>query len=100
MVAHNPLHGSGRAGLPHPALASGDNAKAAQGIRMIDARREQPAVNKPPHAVPQHPAVLAAARQGAVPEPGGGALSYKCRWGDFDPVDNVRAFHLGWHFCF
>src|SRR5580700_6253377 len=36
---------------------------------MIDARRGQPAVNKPPHAVPQHPAVLAAARQGAVPEP-------------------------------
>jgi hypothetical protein len=36
---------------------------------MIDARRGQPAVNKPPHAVPQHPAVLAATRQGAVPEP-------------------------------
>ena len=31
MVAHNPFHGSGRAGLPHPALASGDNAEAAQG---------------------------------------------------------------------
>ena len=21
-------------------------------------------------------------------------------WGHFDPVDNVRAFHLGWHFSF
>jgi hypothetical protein len=69
MVAHNPLHGSGRAGLLHPALASGDNAKAVQGIRMIDARRRTPAVNKPPHAVPQHTDVLAAARQGAVPGP-------------------------------
>ena len=29
MVAHDPLHGSGRAELPHPALALGDNARAA-----------------------------------------------------------------------
>src|SRR6266849_796541 len=69
MVAHNPLHGSGRAGFPHPALASGDNAEAAQGIRMMDARRGQPAVNNPPHAVPAHAAVLTAPRQRAMPEP-------------------------------
>ena len=29
MVAHDPLSGSGRAGLPHPPLASGSNAKEA-----------------------------------------------------------------------
>ena len=29
MIAHDPLHGSGRAGLPHPALASGDDAVVA-----------------------------------------------------------------------
>jgi len=34
MIAHNPLHGSGQAGFPHPALALGDNAHAAQGIGM------------------------------------------------------------------
>ena len=38
MVAHNPLHGSGLAELPHPALASGDDAKAPEGIGMTDAR--------------------------------------------------------------
>ena len=36
MVAHNPLDGSGRAVLPHPALASGDNAEAAQRICVGD----------------------------------------------------------------
>ena len=36
---------------------------------MTDARRRQPAVDKPPHAVPGDAAVLAAARQGAMPEP-------------------------------
>ena len=29
MIAHDPLHGSGRAELPHPALASGDDAVVA-----------------------------------------------------------------------
>lgn len=63
MVAHDPLSGSGRAGLPHPALASGNNAKeAVQRIRMIDAQRGQPAVNQPLHPVPVHMAVLAAPR--------------------------------------
>ena len=36
MVAHNPLDGSGSAVLPHPALASGDNAEAAQRICVGD----------------------------------------------------------------
>jgi len=31
MIAHNPLHGSGQAGFPHPALALGDDAYASQG---------------------------------------------------------------------
>ena len=37
MITHDPLHGSGRAVFPHPALALGDDAHAAQGIRMTDA---------------------------------------------------------------
>jgi hypothetical protein len=46
MIAHNPLHGSGRAELPHPALALGDDAHAAQGIGMTDSRHRQPAVEE------------------------------------------------------
>ena len=69
MVAHNPLHGSGLAGFPHPALASGDDAKSPQGVGVTDAVRGQPAVNEPPHPVPGNAAVLAAPGQRAVPEP-------------------------------
>ena len=29
MIAHNPLHGSGQAALPHPALALGEDAHAS-----------------------------------------------------------------------
>src|SRR5258708_3342292 len=50
MIAHNPLHGSGQAGFPHPALALGDDAHAAQGIGMTDGRRRQPASDEAPHA--------------------------------------------------
>ena len=32
MIAHNPLHGSGQADFPHPALALGDNAHASPGV--------------------------------------------------------------------
>jgi len=38
MVAHDPLHGSGQAELPHPALTSGDNAHVAQGLRRKSVR--------------------------------------------------------------
>src|SRR5882762_5118481 len=69
MIAHNPLHGSGRAGFPHPALALGDDAHAAQRIGMTDGRRRQPASDEAPHTVPTNVAVLAAPRQRAVPEP-------------------------------
>jgi hypothetical protein len=63
MIAHNPLHGSGRAELPHPALALGDDAHAAQGIGMTDSRHRQPAVEETPHAIPKDAAVLTASRQ-------------------------------------
>jgi hypothetical protein len=38
MIGHNPLHGSGRAAFPHPALALGNDAHATQGIGMTDDR--------------------------------------------------------------
>src|ERR1019366_4462090 len=69
MVAHNPLHGSGQAGLPHPALTSGDNAHAAQRIRMTNASGRQPAGNQAPHPIPKHAGVLTTAQETAVPEP-------------------------------
>src|SRR5712692_4285840 len=49
MVTHNPLYGSGQAGLPHPALTLGDNAHAPQGLRMTRAGGRQPAVDQAPH---------------------------------------------------
>src|SRR4029077_8443518 len=69
MIAHNPLHGSGQAALPHPALALGHDAYASQGIGMTDSRRRQPASDEAPHAIPKHAAFLAAPRQRAMPEP-------------------------------
>ena len=69
MIAHNPLHGSGQAARPHPALALGEDAYASQGIGMTDSRRRQPASDKAPHAIPKHAAFLAAPRQRAMPEP-------------------------------
>jgi hypothetical protein len=69
MIAHNPLHGSQRAGLPHWALASGDNAKSPQGIGMSNAWRGQPALDEPPHPLPGQPPGLAAPPERAVPEP-------------------------------
>src|SRR5439155_21980119 len=68
MFAHNPLHGSGQAGFPHPALALGEDAHAAQGVGMTDGRRRQPASEEAPHAVPEEAAGLAAPRQRAIPE--------------------------------
>src|SRR6266851_1146327 len=69
MITHNPLHGSGQAALPHPALALGDDAQATQGIGMTDSRQWQPTVDEAPHAVPKDASVLAASRQRAMPEP-------------------------------
>jgi len=66
MVTHNPLHGSGQADFPHPALTSGNNAHAAQGIRMTSAGGRQPAVDQTPHPIPKHAGVLAASRKGAM----------------------------------
>jgi hypothetical protein len=69
MIAHNPLHGSGQAGFPHPALALGEDAHAMRGIGMTDGRRWQPAIDEAPHAIPKHAAFVAAPRQRAMPEP-------------------------------
>src|SRR5258708_3976894 len=69
MVAHNSLHRSGQAELPHPALTSGNNAHAAQGIRMTRTCGRQPAVDQTAHPVPEYVGVLATPQESAVPEP-------------------------------
>jgi hypothetical protein len=69
MIAHSPLHGSGRAGVSHPAPASGDDAKTARRRGMTHACGKQPLVGEPTHPGPEDTAILATARQGAVPEP-------------------------------
>src|ERR1700747_2556384 len=66
MIAHNPLHGSGQAGFPHPAL---DDAHAAQGIGMTDGRHRQPASDEAPHTIPEYATVLATPRQRTMPGP-------------------------------
>jgi hypothetical protein len=63
MIAHNPLHGFGRAVFPHPALALGNDAHAAHGIGMTDRRRRQPAGDEAPHAIPKDATALTAPRQ-------------------------------------
>ena len=52
MIAHNPLHGSGQAGFPHPALALGEDAYVSQGIGTRPARSPVNASTLPLRAVP------------------------------------------------
>ena len=68
-VTRNPLHGSQRAGLPHWALALGDNAKSLERIGMSDTWWWKPALDEPPHPLPVQPGGLAAPAQRAIPEP-------------------------------
>ena len=69
MIAHNPLHGSGQAEFPHPALALGEDAQASQGIGMTDSRHRQLASGEAPHAIRQNAVFVAAQRKRAMPEP-------------------------------
>ena len=78
MIAHNPLHRSQRAGLPHWALALGDNAKSPQGIGMANAWWGQPAPNQPPHLLPGESGGLATPPQRTTPESAPAARRRSC----------------------
>ena len=52
MIAHDPLHRSGRAELAHPAPTLGKDAQAHERIRMTNAGRREPAHHVAPHAAP------------------------------------------------
>jgi len=71
MVAHDPLHRSGRAALPHPAPALGDDGQAVEGIWVADICGRKPPDDEAFHPVPTKPSagILAAPFQDAVPEP-------------------------------
>ena len=60
MVAHNPLHGSWRAGFPHQAFDLSDHAHATQGVTTTYGRRQQLAGEQTPRTIPRDTAVLSA----------------------------------------
>jgi hypothetical protein len=65
-----PLHGPGRAVLPHPARASGKDAHASKRIRMADASGRQIAMDQPFHSFPENSPLLAAMTERAMPKAG------------------------------
>ena len=68
MVAHNPLHISRRAALPHRAPALGSDGEASPRVGMADTRRRKPAVDDALHPLPWEVVRLTAAPERAVPE--------------------------------
>src|SRR5579872_461466 len=68
MVAHNPLHGSGQAALPHPALALGEDGQPLEWIGVADAGEWKPSLRVLHEAIPRHAAFLTAAPE--HPSPG------------------------------
>lgn len=69
MVTHNPLHRSGRAALPHPALALGDDAQAHKRFRVADAGERKPPMVVLRHPAPRQVMRLTAAFESAPPQP-------------------------------
>src|SRR5437867_8236802 len=69
MVTHNPLHRSGRAALPHPAPALGDDAQAHKRLRVADARGRKPPGDVLRHPAPRQVVRLTAAFENAPPQP-------------------------------
>src|SRR5579864_5885182 len=67
MIAHNPLHRSGLAGLPHPAPALGDDAKSPERVGVTDVGRRKPAINQPKHPCPIQSLFLTTAPKREVP---------------------------------
>lgn len=63
-----PPHRSGEADFPHPALASGGDARTERGIRMADMGRKQPAAKEPLHTLPLDASLLARSFESMVPE--------------------------------
>ncbi len=69
MVTHNPLHGSGQAALPHPALALGGDGKPLAWIGVAESGYRKPPRDVLREAAPRHSTHLAAAREHPSPGP-------------------------------
>ena len=69
MIAHDPLHRSGQAELPHPALALGRDAIALVGPRVVDADGRDPSVDVPIHSFPRDAVGLTSSPKRVPPEP-------------------------------
>ena len=96
MITHNPLHGSGEAVFPHPALALGDDAHAPQRIGMTDSRQRQPASDEAPHAVPKDAAILAPLRPWAdLGSPGSRARCFRTCTGSLTARDSSAPRDIG-----
>jgi hypothetical protein len=76
-VTHDPLHGSGRAGLPHPALALGEDGKSLAWMGMTDEGLWQPMLHGFCEARPWHSASLAAVPK--RPQPDSRDCESECR---------------------
>jgi hypothetical protein len=86
-VTRRPLHRSGRAGLPHPALPLGYGAKPHERVRATDTRRRKPSTNEALHPAPRHASGVAPALQHAAPQPADRAMERRDGWGVHrDPV--------------
>jgi hypothetical protein len=80
MIAHDPLHRSGRAELPHPAPTLGEDAQAHERIRMTNTSRRKPSRNIALHAGPRQVVTLASTAQHRPPQiTHGVAKSAQCR---------------------
>src|SRR2546425_10920992 len=66
-ITDHPLPRSGRAELPHPAPALGDDAHALERIGMTDVGRWKPASDQPIHACPGQPLTFTATPKREVP---------------------------------
>ena len=69
MIAHNPLHRSGRARFTHPALALGDDAKSPQGIGMTDIGIRKPLVDQSFNSFPGDFGFLTSTLERMMPVP-------------------------------
>jgi hypothetical protein len=68
MIAHDPLHRSGQAELPHPAPTLSKNAPSHEGIRMTNTSRGEPALDITSHAAPWRVVTLTTTAQHRPPQ--------------------------------
>jgi hypothetical protein len=67
MISHDPLHRSGLAALPHPALASGRDVEALARPGMVNADFRDPSIDEAVHTFPRERTCLTPATQSPAP---------------------------------